>query len=102
MSEPSVDINAKVEEYRHHPEAVLLDVREDVEYQSGHIPGALSQPLSRIDQIEGTVPDQNTKIYVYCHSGKRAEEAVYYMHAMGYTNLENIGGIKDYTGEIEK
>lgn len=102
MTEPAVDINEKVKEFRNHPDAVLLDVREDVEYQSGHIPGATLQPLSRIDQIEGAVPDKNRKIYVYCHSGKRASEAVYYMHAMGYTNLENIGGIKDYTGEIEK
>lgn len=102
MTEPSADINEKVKEFHDNPDSVLLDVREDVEFQSGHIPGALSQPLSRIDQIEGIVPDQNRKIYVYCHSGKRAGEAVYYMHAMGYTDLENIGGIKDYTGEIEK
>lgn len=102
MTEPTADINEKVKAFRNNPDAVLLDVREDVEFQSGHIPGALSQPLSRIDQIAGTVPDQNRKIYVYCHSGKRAGEAVYYMHAMGYTDLENIGGIKDYTGEIEK
>lgn len=102
MTEPSADINEKVKEFRDHTDAVLLDVREDIEYQSGHIPQAVCQPLSRIDQIEGTVPDKNTKIYVYCHSGKRASEAVYYLHAMGYTDLENIGGIKDYTGEIEK
>lgn len=102
MSDSSVDINEKVKEFHDNPGSVLLDVREDVEYQSGHIPGALSQPLSRIDQIEGVIPDRNQKIYVYCHSGKRAGEAVYYMHAMGYDNMENIGGIQDYTGEIEK
>lgn len=102
MTEPSVDINEKVKEFQADPDAVLLDVREDVEYQSGHIPQAVSQPLSRIDQIEGAIPDRTKKIYVYCHSGKRAGEAVYYMHAMGYENMENIGGIKDYTGEIEK
>ena len=46
------NINKKLEEYRNTSGAVLVDVREVDEFRSGHIPGAINQPLSNISQIK--------------------------------------------------
>ena len=46
------DINEYVKEYQRTENAVLIDVREPNEYQSGHIPGAVNIPLSQIPNAE--------------------------------------------------
>ena len=93
------DINTGVAEFLDTPNAVLLDVREDDEFISGHIPGALSIPLSRIDTI--TI-SRDRPIYVYCLRGTRSRRAVSMLKGMGYTSVKSIGGITAYTGRIER
>ena len=46
------NINKKLEEFQNTPGAVLVDVREADEFRSGHIPGAINQPLSTISRID--------------------------------------------------
>ena len=77
----------------------LMDVREDDEFKSGHIPGALSIPLSRIDTI--TIP-KDKPLYVYCLRGTRSKRAAHALKRMGYANVKSIGGIATYTGSIER
>ena len=67
------NINNAVEECRKTPGAVLLDVREANEFRSGHIPGAVSVPLSAISQV--TLP-KDKPIFVYCLRGTRSRRAV--------------------------
>ena len=93
------DINAGVEECRRVPGAVLLDVRETDEFQSGHIPGAVNLPLSRIEQAE---LEKNTPIFAYCLRGTRSRQAASRLARMGYTKVRSIGGIAHYRGELEK
>ena len=46
--------------------------------------------------------DKDQVIYVYCRSGRRSKEASEKLAALGYTNIIEIGGILDWTGEVEK
>ena len=76
--------------------AVLLDVRTPEEHKSGYLEGAVLLPLAELEsKIVNEVPDKNTPIYIYCRSGRRAETAVEKLKAMGYTDLHNLGGLKD-------
>ena len=91
-------INKKLEECRNTPGAVLVDVREADEFRSGHIPGAINQPLSTITRIE--IPRDKT-LFVYCLRGSRSKRAVGILKRMGYS-ASSIGGITAYKGEIER
>ena len=91
------NINEAVQECRNTPNAVLLDVREADEFRSGHIPGAVNQPLSAIDKI-GIPKDR--QLYVYCLRGPRSKRAVGILKQMGY-EAKSIGGIAAYKGTIE-
>ena len=78
------------------PNAVLLDVRTPEEHKSGYLEGAVLLPLAELEsKIFSKVSDKNTPIYIYCRSGRRAGTAVEKLKAMGYTDLHNLGGLKD-------
>jgi rhodanese-related sulfurtransferase len=95
------DINSGVKDFRSTPDAVLLDVRSPQEYRQGHIPGSKNVPLQSMRDVNETVPQLDTPLFVYCYSGARSGQAVNMLDAMGYTNIRNIGGIAAYSGEIE-
>ena len=92
------DINAGVEECRMTPGAVLLDVREADEFQSGHIPGAVNLPLSCIGQAN---LDKSTPIFAYCLRGTRSRKATEELTRMGFKKVKSIGGIVRYRGRME-
>ena len=81
----------------------ILDVRRPDEFAEGHIPGAINIPNENIGNDEiPALPDKNRLILVYCRSGRRSKEASAKLVKSGYTNIVEIGGILDWTGEIEK
>lgn len=76
--------------------AVVLDVRTPEEQKEGYLDGAILLPLAGLDsEIVNKVPAEDTPIYIYCRSGRRAGIAVEKLKAMGYTDLHNLGGLKD-------
>jgi len=78
------------------PDAVLLDVRTPEEHKNGYLEGAVLLPLAELEsKIANKVPAKNTPIYIYCRSGRRAGTAVEKLKTMGYTDLHNLGGLKD-------
>ena len=81
---------------------IIVDVRRQDEFETGHIPGAICIPNESIgtEQPEG-LPDLNQVILVYCRSGNRSKQAAQKLFDMGYTNVYEFGGIIDWTGEIE-
>ena len=82
---------------------IILDVRRADEYASGHIHGAINVANEDISSVPPEeLPDKNQLLYVYCRSGRRSKEASAKLAQMGYTNIIEIGGILDWTGEIEK
>ena len=55
---------------------IILDVREQYEYDEGHIPGAIIIPCGEIaDRVEKELPDKDQLILVYCRSGRRSKIA---------------------------
>ncbi len=81
---------------------IIVDVRTAQEYAEGHIPGAVNVPNETItDQAGELLPDKEEVLYVYCRSGNRSREAAGKLVDMGYTQVIECGGIKDWNGEIE-
>ena len=95
------DINQGVKKYAATPGAVLLDVRTSEEYRGGHIPGSKNVPLQAIDKVAAVVENKDTVLFVYCYSGARSHQAASVLQRMGYTNVNNIGGIAAYAGKVE-
>ena len=96
------DINKGVMEYRNTDGAVLLDVRTPQEYREGHIPGSKNVPLQQLDKISSVIDNKDAPMFVYCHSGARSRQAASMLQHMGYTNVQNIGGIAAYSGKVER
>ena len=84
-------------------EYVILDVREQHEYDEGHIPGAILIPYTQIEKLAPEkLPDKQMQILVYCRSGRRSKIASESLVQMGYTGVKEFGGIIDWPYEIEK
>ena len=96
------DINQGIKDYQSTPGAVLLDVRTSEEYRDGHIPGSKNVPLQTIDKVVSIVENKDTMLYVYCQSGARSRQATSMLQGMGYTNVNNIGGIAAYSGKVAR
>ena len=96
------DINKGVADFRNTEGATLVDVRTPQEYREGHIPGSKNVPLQTIDKIGFVADNKNVPMFVYCYSGGRSRQAVSMLQHMGYTNVQNIGGITAYSGKVER
>lgn len=84
-------------------EHIILDTREQDEFDEGHIPGAILIPYTEIEnKAEEMLPDKDKLILVYCRSGRRSKIAAESLAKLGYTNVKEFGGIIDWTYEIEK
>ena len=76
----------------------LIDVREDYEWQQGHIPTAIHMGRGVIERdITTQVPDKNTNIILYCGGGFRSVLSAFNLQKMGYHNVCSMdGGVKDW------
>lgn len=84
-------------------EHIILDTREQDEFDEGHIPGAILIPYTEIEnEAEEMLPDKDKLILVYCRSGRRSKIAAESLAKLGYTNIKEFGGIIDWPYEIEK
>ena len=82
---------------------ILLDVREQYEFDEGHIPGAILIPHEQItEKAEEMLPQKEAQILVYCRSGRRSKIASEALAKLGYTNIKEFGGIIDWPYETEK
>lgn len=78
------------------PQAVLLDVREDGEWQAGHAQQAAHLGKGVLERdLEKQIPDPNTEIIMYCGGGFRSILAADVAQRMGYRRVSSlIGGYK--------
>jgi len=75
---------------------VLLDVRSEEEFEEKHIEGSILIPIYVLEEkVNMEIPDKNTRVFVYCKSGKRSTEASEILVNLGYKNVYNIEGL-DY------
>lgn len=76
---------------------ILLDVREDDEWQRGHAPGALHIPMgqvpARIDEI-----DSAAALFVVCQGGGRSQRVSQYLAQNGYAPVNVSGGMMAWAG----
>src|SRR5215216_1029260 len=86
---------------------VIVDVREQNEWDEAHIPGAVHVPRSYLEsRIEGAAPGKSDRVILYCASGNRSAWAADALQkVLGYENVEHMkGGItlwKDRGYEVE-
>ena len=82
---------------------IILDVREQYEYDEGHIPGAVLLPSGSVKaKASEVLPDKNQKILVYCRSGNRSGTAARALVALGYTQIYDFGGIINWPYDVVK
>lgn len=73
---------------------VVVDVREQYEYDEEHIEGALLLPVGKIaTDAPVLLPDKDATILVYCRSGNRSIIASNALLDLGYTDVRDFGGI---------
>lgn len=84
-------------------EVIILDVREQDEYDGGHIPGAVLLPVGTIDETTAAqvIPEKDSTVLVYCRSGNRSKTASAALADLGYTNICEFGGINTWPYETE-
>lgn len=84
-------------------QVIVLDVREQDEYDSGHIPNAVLLPVGTIDEdtAAAVIPDKDSTVLVYCRSGNRSQSASSALAKLGYTNIYEFGGINTWPYEIQ-
>jgi rhodanese-related sulfurtransferase len=80
---------------------VIVDVRTRQEFaEDGHIPGAVCVPVESIEEkAPADLPDRDQVLLVYCRSGNRSRQAAEKLVNMGYTNVFEFGGIRDWPYE---
>jgi len=81
-----------------HDKFVLVDVREDREFDADHIPGAVHLGKGVIERdIEATYPALDTPLILYCGGGFRSALAADNLQKMGYSNVISMdGGIREW------
>ena len=85
-------------------EVLILDVREQDEFDDGHIPGAVLFPVGTItkDTAAAMIPELDSVVLVYCRSGNRSKTASQTLADLGYTHIYEFGGINTWPYDIEQ
>ena len=82
-------------------EGMIVDVRTQEEYDSGHIEGAILVPLNTLLLEDFTaLPDKEQVILVYCRSGNRSRSASQILVEAGYTGVYDFGGINMWPDDL--
>ena len=88
---------ADVREIKRHLDAgenlILVDVREESEWAAGHVPGAVHIGKGILERdVEGTFPEKDSPLVLYCGGGFRSALAADNLQKMGYTNVISMDG----------
>ena len=70
---------------------LVLDVREDWEYNEKHIPGVLWMPMNTVPNRLSEIP-KDKEVIVTCRSGNRSGQVVDFLREQGFTNIHNMTG----------
>ena len=84
------------------PEAILIDCRFPKDYEARHIVGAVFVPKEAVMAEDfSKIPNKDAPIICYCGDGNRARQTAKLLAEKGYKNVYEMGGIIDWTGEVE-
>ncbi len=83
--------------------AVILDVREEAEYITGH---AIDAELLPVDEINSetaaaVIPSAETPVMVYCRTGLRSARAARLLEDLGYREIYDMGGLVGWPYGLE-
>jgi rhodanese-related sulfurtransferase len=83
-------------------QVIILDVREQHEYDAGHIENALLLPVGSInaESAAAVIPKKDSAVLVYCRSGNRSKTASAKLAELGYTQVYEFGGINTWQHTI--
>jgi len=77
-------------------EALWVDVRSADEFNAGHVPNAVNIPHTEIaDRIGEVTTDKDSRIYLYCRSGRRASFALDTLEQMGFSDVINLRSLEN-------
>lgn len=80
---------------------VFIDVRNQNEYDAGHIKGTILLPLGELQNRFQEIP-KDKLVVLHCHHGGRSKRAVTFLQSQGYTQVKNLaGGIDDWSQFID-
>ena len=96
----SMNVSSLKEKLDSGEKLILVDCREQDEWDAGHIEGAIFIPLSEFGPRHGEfLNDKNTTVVMQCRSGRRSLNACQLLMAEGFEDLYNLeGGILDWEG----
>jgi phage shock protein E len=81
---------------------LVIDVRTQAEWDEGHLDIATHIPLDQItNRIVEVAPNKDQKVYLHCRSGGRSGQAKVELEGLGFTNVENVGGLEDARARFE-
>lgn len=92
----------KAQEYITKEQVIVLDVRTEEEYITGHMANAILIPVDELESRLDELSCKSTKILVYCRSGRRSRMACDILTQNGYVNVYNIGGLVGWPYGLEK
>jgi rhodanese-related sulfurtransferase len=87
---PEVDVHT-VAQVKDRDDVYLLDVREQWEYDEGHIPGVTLLPLGEVSARLDEIPTDK-EVIVTCRSGNRSGQATDFLRQNGFDNVHNMQG----------
>ena len=94
----------KAKEMMDTQDVIILDVREQEEFDAGHIPGAdlLSVGIIEENTAAAALPELDSIVLVYCRSGNRSNTASQILADLGYTRVYEFGGINTWPYDVEE
>lgn len=96
---PTIDISkladtvdvATVNALRGRSDVLMIDVREQSEYDAGHIPNITLIPMNQVPNRLSEIP-KDKPVIVTCRSGNRSDQVTTFLRQQGYTNIHNMAG----------
>lgn len=78
------------------PATKFVDVRSEMEFNMGHLKGAINIPLDQLQRRYHEITKfGNAPIVFYCRSGNRSGQAIGFLHQVGFRNIYNGGALEE-------
>ena len=82
-------------------DVTLVDVREPVEWNAGHLDGAIHIPMQQVPARIAEIP-RDKEVIVYCRSGARSARVQQYLVSQGYERVRNlVGGLMAWKRDVD-
>lgn len=80
---------------------VLLDVRENWEYETCHIEGSALMPMSQVMSQIGSLDKEAETVFI-CHHGSRSQQVAQFLESQGFKHVYNLeGGVDEWAQTVD-